>query len=264
MYSATKQPLKSRANRRRRSTASATATRRNIITNLPSELVVEILSHVASNSVNDLFNARATCKLMSESGSERHVLRKASVLDKFCRRGCIKQRKVDYSRFMAECVGSDNPEALLCLGIEEYFYGGRDEGVRYLRYAAEKGMKAAKYACGMFSLLDGGDVEKEEGLMFLEGVRKADDVRECRSMVKLVLDSNMWVNGDRGARLEKNMNEVVVRRCGCIGRLKCFAKNPDFEWLSSEEQVAEVVDSRLCDSCFWEFEASVFVQVCEG
>ncbi|CAN1182432.1 hypothetical protein LINPERPRIM_LOCUS40832 [Linum perenne] len=101
----TKLSLKSRANKIRR---SKTTRRRRIITSLPSELLTEILSHVSSNSVNDLFNARSICKLMSKSGSERHVLQNASVLDKFCRRGCREQHKADYSRFMAECVGSDN------------------------------------------------------------------------------------------------------------------------------------------------------------
>ncbi|CAN1807789.1 hypothetical protein LINPERHAP1_LOCUS25167 [Linum perenne] len=101
----TKPSLKSRANKRRRST---TTRRRRIITSLHSKLLTGILSHVASNSVNDLFNARATCKLMSKSGSERHVLQNASVLDKFCHRGCREQSEADYSCFMAECVGNDN------------------------------------------------------------------------------------------------------------------------------------------------------------
>ncbi|CAN1837760.1 hypothetical protein LINPERHAP1_LOCUS35199 [Linum perenne] len=261
LSASTKPSLKSIANKRRRST---TRRRRRIITSLPSELLTGILSHVASNSVNDLFNARATCKLMSKSGFERHVVQNASVLDKFRRRGCREQCKADYPRFMAECVGSDNYEALLCLGIEDYFYGDRDERIRNLRSEVEKDMKAAKYACGILSLLAGGDVEKEEGLRFLEGVRKKEDVRECRNMVKFVMDNNMWVNGNRGMRLEKkNKNEVVIRRCGCVGKLRCFSKNPDYVWLLREEQVAEVVGSSLCDSCFWEFQASIFVEVCE-
>ncbi|CAN1807783.1 hypothetical protein LINPERHAP1_LOCUS25161 [Linum perenne] len=101
----TKPSLKSRANKRRRSITTRT---RRIITSLHSKLLIGILSHVASNSVNDLFNARATCKLMSKSGSEHHVLQNASILDKFCRRGCREQCEADYSRFMAECVGNDN------------------------------------------------------------------------------------------------------------------------------------------------------------
>ncbi|CAN1332123.1 hypothetical protein LINPERPRIM_LOCUS35607 [Linum perenne] len=68
--------------------------------------------------------------------------------------------------------------------------------------------------CGILSLLAGGDMEKEEGLRVLEGVRKAEDVRECRNMIKFVMDNNTWVNGKRGTRLEKNKkNDVVVRRC---------------------------------------------------
>ncbi|CAN1188808.1 hypothetical protein LINPERHAP2_LOCUS39554 [Linum perenne] len=71
--------------------------------------------------------------------------------------------------------------------------------------------------CGILSLLAGGDMEKEEGLRVLEGVRKAEDVRECRNMIKFVMDNNTWVNGKRGTRLEKNKkNDVVVRRCGCV------------------------------------------------
>ncbi|CAN1182429.1 hypothetical protein LINPERPRIM_LOCUS40829 [Linum perenne] len=100
-------------------------------------------------------------------------------------------------------------------------------------------MKAAKYECGILSLLASGDVGKEEGLRFLEGVRKKGDVRECRNMVKFVMDNNMWVNGDRGMRSEKKNK----RRCGCVGKLRCFSKNPNYEWLSREEQVVEVADS---------------------
>ncbi|CAN1131677.1 hypothetical protein LINPERHAP2_LOCUS6535 [Linum perenne] len=119
---------------------------------------------------------------------------------------------------------SENPKALLCLGIEDYFYGGRDEGIRNLRFVAEKGMKATNYVCEILSLLAGGDVVKEEGLRFLEGVRKVDDVRGCRNMVKFVMDNNMWVNDDRGTELEKKKkNVVVVPRCGCVGRL---SENP--------------------------------------
>ncbi|CAN1807785.1 hypothetical protein LINPERHAP1_LOCUS25166 [Linum perenne] len=99
-------------------------------------------------------------------------------------------------------------------------------------------MKAAKCACGILSLSAGRDVEKEEGLRFLKR--------------------------DRRTRLEKkNKNEVVIRQCGCVGKLRCFIKNPNYEWLSREEQVAEVVCSSVCDFCFWEFQASVFVEVCE-
>ncbi|CAN1332124.1 hypothetical protein LINPERPRIM_LOCUS35608 [Linum perenne] len=74
---------------------------------------------------------------MSESELECKVLQNASVLDKFYLSGCIEQRKADYSCFMAECVDSNNSEALLYLGIEDYFYGSRDEGIRNLRFAAE-------------------------------------------------------------------------------------------------------------------------------
>ncbi|CAN1270606.1 hypothetical protein LINPERPRIM_LOCUS13943 [Linum perenne] len=160
---------------------------------------------------------------------ERHVMQNATILDKFYRRGCIEQHRADYSRFMAECVDSENPKTLLCLGIEYYFYVGRDEGILNLRFLTEKDMKAANYVCEILSLLTGGNVEKEEGLRFLEGVRKADDVRECRNMVKFVMDINMWVNGDRWSELEKKKkNMVVVPRCGCVGRLRCFNKNPDY------------------------------------
>ncbi|CAN1131681.1 hypothetical protein LINPERPRIM_LOCUS13945 [Linum perenne] len=159
--------------------------------------------HIASKSVNDLFNAKEICKLLFEPGFECHVMQNATVLDKFYRRGCIEQRRTDYSRFMTECVDSENPKTLLCLGIEYYFYGDRDEGIQNLRFVAEKDMKAANYVCEILSLLTVGDVENEEGLRFLEGVRKADDVRECRNMLKFVMDNNMWVNGDRGTELEK-------------------------------------------------------------
>ncbi|CAN1131680.1 hypothetical protein LINPERPRIM_LOCUS13944 [Linum perenne] len=93
LSAATKPPLKSISNKRRRTT---TATRRWIITSLPSGLLVEILSHVASKSVNDLFNAKAICKFLFESGFERHVMQNATVLDKFYRRDCIEQRRADY------------------------------------------------------------------------------------------------------------------------------------------------------------------------
>ncbi|CAN1810818.1 hypothetical protein LINPERHAP1_LOCUS26035 [Linum perenne] len=38
--------------------------------------------------------------------------------------------ETDYSRFMAHCIDSENLEALLCLEIEDYFYGDRDERIQ--------------------------------------------------------------------------------------------------------------------------------------
>ncbi|CAN0929264.1 Putative F-box protein At1g67623 [Linum grandiflorum] len=230
---------------------------------------MEVLSHVASNSIADLLNFKKTCKLVSESASERHVLQNAAVLDKYFFHGRFGlDDKNNFSNFMARCMDSDNNEALFCRGIEDYFRG--DGGTLKLRVAAEKGMKVARYAYGMFTLLAEEDpATVEQGFRFLRGLRKAKDLVECRETVKYVVRRNMWVDDVyRNHRLFRGSGRSIYGgRCGCNreGRsLASFSKNSDFEWLEIEEQVRDLVDSGLCDSCFWKFEACVLLKGCTG
>ncbi|CAL1413481.1 unnamed protein product [Linum trigynum] len=235
------------------------------LTNLPRALLEEVLSHVASSSITNLFNAKRACKSMFEASSQRCVLEHAAVLEKFPY--INRHNRRSSSSFLQECMESGNREALFCTGMAEYFSTPEttESGLRRLRAAAAKGHAEARYVCGMILLCFAGgedDDARKEGLGFLEGLRRSDTVRKCRKTVESVMEHLWWVNGDgRGLAGRCWMGKDVRRgSCRCVEKeeLKCLSRNPDFLWLRREEQVLEIVESRLCDLCFWDNEVPVF------
>ncbi|CAL1359856.1 unnamed protein product [Linum trigynum] len=252
------------------------------LTNLPQDLLARVLSHVASTSISNLFNARRACKCMFAASSHRIVLEHAAILDKF---SSINHRN-SWS-FLQQCVESGNREALFCIGMAEYFFAvaeskveirvqpfhlrhclEAESGIRRLRDAAGKGHVAARYVCGMILLCVAIEEERKEGLGFLEGLRRSETIRnKCREAVRSVMAQLRWINNGNGLATRCNWVGKVddVRRgscsCKCVERekLKSFSrKNPDLVWLRREERVLEMVESGLCDSCFWEAELPVF------
>ncbi|CAN1182400.1 hypothetical protein LINPERPRIM_LOCUS40808, partial [Linum perenne] len=166
----------------------------------------------AFNSITDIFNAKATCKLLSQFGSERYVLQNAAVLDKyFCRRYRGDRHKADYSRFMAQCIDRTRKR---CSTSES------------MTTSTVTRMRELK------NVIHGG--EGYEGL---------------EEYGYVLMESNMWVNGDRWTGLE--MNDDVIRQCGCVGKLRYYSKNPyDFGWMMMDEEFMEVIYSSLYDYCF--------------
>ncbi|CAN0846059.1 hypothetical protein LINGRAHAP2_LOCUS4267, partial [Linum grandiflorum] len=236
----------------------------------PPYFLEEVLFYVGANSLTDLLNCKKTFTLFSELASNLCVLQNVTLLGTHFRHKSFKlHQKNNFLKFIARCI-NNNIEVLFCRGMEDYFW--RDGRITKLRAAAKKGMKEARYAYGIFSLLtEEHPTSVEEALTVLYGLRKVDDINTCRKTTKYVVQINMIVavvyvykTHRLFKRLERNID---YERCRCklVDRsLRSFTKNSNFGWLENKDQVIDLVDSDLCYLCFWEFEACVLLEICLG
>ncbi|RYQ81472.1 hypothetical protein S83_014404 [Arachis hypogaea] len=151
---------------------------------LPLELWSSIATMVASNSIEDLFNMQASCRLFAAACNSDAVYRHAlvSVLPI----GCF----LDYSgmpamTFLRRCARARNPAAMLCVGMSHLFWcGHRRGGMRTLTEAADLGDVEACYIAAMLllSLGDKTDDEVRRGFEFFCVVRDSGTVERCREV----------------------------------------------------------------------------------
>ncbi|RYQ83010.1 hypothetical protein S83_069584 [Arachis hypogaea] len=151
---------------------------------LPLEIWSIIAPMVASNSIEDLFNMQATCRLFASACNFDAVYRHAlvSVLPIAC--------FLDYSgtpamTFLRRCARARNPAAMLHVRMSHLFWcGHRRGGIRTLTEAAELGDVEACYISAMLllSLGDKTDDEIRRGFKFFCVVRESGAVERCRDV----------------------------------------------------------------------------------
>ncbi|KAI3720388.1 hypothetical protein L6452_21304 [Arctium lappa] len=125
-----------------------------IIGSLPRDLLVDVLSRVASSSFTDLFNAKLCCKDYLEAAEDEYILQHIS-MDKFPIVYWVPPDDESLS-FLTRCILKGNPEAIFRRGMMEYFSLTRAEsGIDYLKTAAKKGHPEATYAYCMILLSEG-------------------------------------------------------------------------------------------------------------
>ncbi|KAH7865795.1 hypothetical protein Vadar_011239 [Vaccinium darrowii] len=230
------------------------------INSLPHELMVDVLSRVASSSFTDLFNSKLCCKDFMGAAEEDGILEQVC-LEKFpVIHQWLKSYKLNW--FMNRCMASGNPEALYRQGLVEYFTHMRTQsGLENLRRAAEKGHVEATYVYGILLLCLGGQFSKE-GLNLLNAMERISTsshsggsklFQGCREKIKGVFRV-MWIN-----------NQVVDQRIS-----SCRHPNPIVRVIETwdgrceeEEDGTRVIetweghreeeeDGTRCELCKWD------------
>ncbi|XP_016178858.1 uncharacterized protein LOC107621345 [Arachis ipaensis] len=151
---------------------------------LPREIWSSIAIMVASNSIQDQFNMKASCRLFASACNSDAVYRYSlvSMLPISC--------FLDYSgrpamTFLRRCATTQNLAALLRVGMAHLFWcGHRRGGIQTLTVAAELGDVEACYISAML-LLSLGDKDEDEichGFEFFGLVRESSAVESCREV----------------------------------------------------------------------------------
>ncbi|RYQ84140.1 putative F-box protein At1g67623 [Arachis ipaensis] len=155
---------------------------------LPLEIWLSIATMVASNSIKDLFNMQASCRLFASACNSDTVYKHAlvSVLPIAC--------FLDYfgrpaMTFLRRCAKARNPAAMLRVGMSHLFWcGHRRSGIQTLTEAAELGDMEACYISAMLLLLlgDKTDDEIRRGFKFFGVVCEFGAVERCREVLMQV------------------------------------------------------------------------------
>ncbi|RYQ84139.1 uncharacterized protein LOC107620602 [Arachis ipaensis] len=148
---------------------------------LPRDIWVRIATKVASNSIRDLFNMQASCKVFLDAASSeavyQHVTMRVIPLVSFLFYLDRPER-----RFIDRCVEAGNADAILRQGLTKYFWIVRHGiGMELLSRAWREGSIEAGYLSAMLLLCDHeNEEEMQRGVEMLESVRTSGDVKSCR------------------------------------------------------------------------------------
>ncbi|RYQ89667.1 hypothetical protein Ahy_B09g096194 isoform F [Arachis hypogaea] len=126
---------------------------------LPREIWSSIATMIASNSIEDLFNMKATCKVFLGVASSDPVYKHATMSYKPLARFLLHLDGPE-RRFLDRCVEVGNVDAILRHGFTEYlWFGRRDKGMELLARASTEGCVEAGYLCSMLLMFDHKDEE---------------------------------------------------------------------------------------------------------
>ncbi|XLU20132.1 hypothetical protein S245_056198 [Arachis hypogaea] len=200
---------------------------------LPRDIWVRIATKVASNSIHDLFNMQASCKVFLDAASSeavyQHVTMRVIPLVSFLFYLDRPER-----RFIDRCVEAGNADAILRQGLTEYFWiARRGIGMELLSRAWTEGCVEAGYLYAMLLLCDHGkEEEMQMGVEMLESVRTSGDVESCREFFADIFWER-WVDerpsnpGDavacRSTTCTTHGTMACVNDVSCVSCVHCLA-----------------------------------------
>ncbi|XLR68506.1 hypothetical protein S83_019178 [Arachis hypogaea] len=139
---------------------------------LPREIWSIIATMVTSNSIEDLFNMQATCKVFLGAARSDAVYKHATMSYKSLARFLLNLDGPE-RRFLDHCVEVENVDAIVRHGFAEYLRFGRlDKGMELLARASTEGSVEAGYLYSMLLMFDHEDEEDMvRGVQMMEGFR---------------------------------------------------------------------------------------------
>uniref|UniRef100_A0A5B7BAW8 At2g35280-like TPR domain-containing protein n=1 Tax=Davidia involucrata TaxID=16924 RepID=A0A5B7BAW8_DAVIN len=222
---------RTKTNRRKIKTTKPSRKLRNPgIKSLSGDLLIEVLSRVASSSFTDLFNAKLCCRDFLGAAEDDYILEHVSI-DRFPVIPWFTSGET--ISFLNRCKESGNPEALYRQGMVEYFSLKKVEsGLDYLKRAADKGHAEASYVYDIILLCSEGKSRS-----------KSLRIQICRKRIK-ALFQEMWVN-----------NNIIPQQHSCCNAKGCIVEGR--RWDLGEDVVC-------CDTCRWYQEVISFCSMLHG
>ena len=223
----------------------------SIKSSLPKDLWTEVLGHVASTSLADLFNVKLSCKDFSELAEDFYIFQQASLKKIPTNPFCLTKKA---KSFLKLCLKFGNPESFFRQGVIDYFSLGRiKSGLEYLKRAADKGHLEATYVYGIILLCSEGEL-KQEGLRILSSLKKSNSggLKECRKRTKTVMQSGFWVR-----------NFIVRQQVMCCREKPCQVLKRNSGWEQVDIEL-DADDDALCDACSCNCEVKWFSNILPG
>ncbi|CAN6801821.1 unnamed protein product [Brassica oleracea] len=113
------------------------------ILELPEEIQALVVECVASNSFQDLYGLRASCKLIKALADRRSVCHFYDVLSVPCGLNM-------HAELLKTCYAERNPSTLYMKGVQFFFtFKLQEEGLAFMKLAAGEGYERAVYTYAM-------------------------------------------------------------------------------------------------------------------
>jgi hypothetical protein len=154
------------------------------IISLPNNMLMEVLTKVASSSFTDLFKSKLTCRDLCGLIEEDHIFQQVS-LEKINPHSWCTNVEV---MFLSRCKESRNPDAIFREGMHGYFTSKNPElGLKLLEKTYEKGHIEASYIYSVILICHGGQL-KHQGLQILSSLLfcmlRGSRIKDCWRRIK--------------------------------------------------------------------------------
>lgn len=210
------------------------------ILEIPEEIQALVVDHVASNSVLDLYNLRATCKSMKALTEHRRVYQLFDVLS-------LPWGGDMPISFLPICYSEGNPSTRYIKGVQYFFtWDLREEGLALMKSAADAGYERAVYTYAMTRKIFWDDEEYF-----------ARFTRESVERIGKLARSVKWGWGlphsdDFRAKKLEFISLVIPLFSSC----QCDAV-VDKNWISLWS-IDITKGNNMCNQCFWIKEVGLF------
>ncbi|ESW27176.1 hypothetical protein PHAVU_003G180400 [Phaseolus vulgaris] len=162
--------------------------------------------------------------------------------------------KEAFDSFMQSCKEGGNIEALYRVGLQELksFVGDIEKDMKGLKMAAEKGHLEAKYTYALILLCSHDDDLRKEGVQYLQFLRNAKCVVNCRNKVITLLEG-LW---------RKPYGTLVRNPASLCCKKPCKSwslKKGTWQLVDNEDDDDSIQNS--CENCRWNVELDFFYDV---
>ncbi|OMO50954.1 hypothetical protein CCACVL1_30135 [Corchorus capsularis] len=244
------------------------------LSDLPLEIVANILSKAASESPEDYANAVLSCKWATMAAKNFLIFKEVNL----AAMDPVPWQKVEVE-MLNRCASQGNTEALFRMGLVTFF--GRmmdhEEALHFLKKAYNGGHLTAGYMLGLIMVFCCGPSHMEEGLRILFGLKMESKtnprsaVWNCRSTASRLL-RKLWgvlpfwnPNEDRDChRCKKCRTHEITNGVGVACPLPDNWSSPNFHDYENPKSwqillgIADPLDGVCCKRCFWIREAKFF------
>ena len=217
------------------------------IKSILQDLLVNVVARVSSESYIDHYNMKVCCRDFFHASKDNYMWQQVS-LEKFPLIPWLHKEDASmFDSFMQSCKGGGNIEALYRVGLRELksFVGNVENGIKYLKMAAEKGHLEAKYAYALILLCSYDDDFRKQGVEYLEFLRNAKCVVNCRNKV-ITLLGRLWRRPH--GTLKRNPTPLCCNK-PCKG---WNLKKGTWQLVDNEDDDDTIENS--CENCRWDVE----------
>jgi len=225
------------------------------IKSLPTDLLVNMIARVSSESCIDHYNMKVCCRDFLDASKDNYMWQQV-FLEKFPLHSWLsKEKRLVFDSFIKSCKEGGNIEALYREGLQEIirYMGNVKKGIKDLKMAAEMGHLEGRYVYGLILLCSYEDDLRRKGVEYMQFLRNAKCVVSCRNKV-IALLGNIW----------RRPYGTLVRNPTPLCRDKLcngwsMKKNHSWKMVNNEDDDVTIKNS--CEYCRWDVELDFLYNV---
>lgn len=235
----------------------AEANTHDIITKLPKDLLVEVVTKVSSNSIEDHMNVKATCTQFHDAATDSKVYKHVDTSRLPCApRLCTSNHQLN---FFNRCTANGNIGFEFRNSVLDFFRGcnpDEESRVQRLRRAALNGCNDSMYVYSMLLMNNVDQIKRENGLRMYLKLKAHNCLKKWRERARQFIKQIWHIH---------NIQPIVVpswcgdTQCQLNSKRIIYEHRHSNPWMINQDDEA-VFKLVQCEACLADFELSIFLK----